>query len=61
MSRHTVTIEGATFHVNSFSRPGATETPLQLMRRHLMRNAEKEFKAGPLSSEESGIFFCRKP
>jgi len=57
MSRHTVTIEGSTFHVNSFSRPGATETPLQLMRRHLMRNAEKEFKAGAFSSDEPGNFF----
>jgi len=57
MSRHTVTIEGSTFHVNSFSRPGATETPLQLMRRHLMRNAEKEFKTGNFSSDEPGIFF----
>jgi len=59
MTRHIVTIEGSTFHVNSFSRPGATETPLQLMRRHLMRNAEKEFKAGPCGEEEPGAFFDR--
>ena len=59
MTKHTVTIEGSTFHVNSFSRPGATETPLQLMRRHLMRNAEKEFKAGSCTREEPGIFFDR--
>ena len=59
MTRHIVTIEGSTFHVNSFSRPGATETPLQLMRRHLMRNAEKEFKAGAFMPEEPGTFFDR--
>ena len=59
MTRHTVTIEGSTFHVNSFSRPDATETPLQLMRRHLMRNAEKELKAGAFSPTEADTFFNR--
>jgi hypothetical protein len=42
----TVRIDGTTFIVNSFSRDSAAETGFQLMRRTILRNAEKELKAG---------------
>jgi hypothetical protein len=42
----TVCIDGATFFVNSFSRSNATETGFQLLRRTILRNAERELKAG---------------
>jgi len=46
MSRHNVTIDGTTFIVNSFSRSDAKETGVQLLRRAILRNAERELKAG---------------
>ena len=42
----TVHVEDATFIVNSFSRSDATESGLQLMRRSILRNAERELKTG---------------
>jgi hypothetical protein len=42
----TVCINGTTFIVNSFSRSTAKETGFQIMRRAILRNAEKELKAG---------------
>ena len=42
----TICIDGATFFVNSFSRASATEPGLQLLRRTILRNAERELKAG---------------
>ena len=60
MNPRTVTIEGVTFIVNSFSRGGAKETGFQLLRRAILRNAEKELKAG-VSAQETGKFSCRDP
>ena len=40
---HEVKIGNATFFVNSFSRKGATDTAEQLLRRVIVRNAERVF------------------
>jgi len=50
----TVSIDGATFIVNSFSHGSATETGFQLMRRTILRNAERELKAGFPESGHGG-------
>ena len=41
--RHEVKIGNATFFVNRFSRKGATETPEQLLKRIILKNAERDF------------------
>ena len=65
----TVQFDGATFIINSFSRADAKETQAQLLRRAILRNAEKELrssndqrelKAG-YSTPEPGFVFCRSP
>ena len=60
MNPRTVTIGGTTFIVNSFSRESAKETGFQLLRRAILRNAEKEIKAG-FSTQETGKFSCHDP
>ena len=44
-----VNIGNTTFFVNCFSREGATETAEQLLKRVIVRNAEKVFRNAPTS------------
>jgi hypothetical protein len=51
MSREVV-IQGSTFIVNSFSREGATEKLEELLKRVIVKNAEKELKNAPKINTE---------